>query len=226
VHLFVAMRVWRALHGFQTERSIHGGTASGSHTVSIEYSKKRRLGQYRTTNVPSHTVCKLNKGIVTLLWLQSIHQGSFGSGVVDACDCKVPAVRHWRKSGKELIVSRRVLGTIVCLLTAQLACFSLFFFKAFVRRESGSTAHSLASDMYHRSDVPVHVPQWYTVRSTNGSCSSVLHLHQKHDQCHSRELPWNDEGFVLECGCMELTNFILLLYTYATLIGHAISIPT
>jgi hypothetical protein len=52
----------------------------------------------------------------------------FGSGV-DACDCKVPAVRHWRRSGKELIVFRLVLGTIVCLFTARIDCFSLFFFK-------------------------------------------------------------------------------------------------
>jgi hypothetical protein len=34
-----------------------------------------------------------------------------------------------RRSGKELIVSRRVLGTIVCLFTAHIDCFSLFFFK-------------------------------------------------------------------------------------------------
>jgi hypothetical protein len=30
--------------------------------------------------------------------------------------------------GQELIVSRRILGTIVCLLTARIACFCLFFF--------------------------------------------------------------------------------------------------
>jgi hypothetical protein len=31
-------------------------------------------------------------------------------------------------SGKELIVFRLVLGTIVCLFTARIDCFSLFFF--------------------------------------------------------------------------------------------------
>jgi hypothetical protein len=47
----------------------------------------------------------------------------------------------WRRSGKELIVFHLVLGTIVCLFTARIDCFSLFFFKvgmhAFVTQRQG-----------------------------------------------------------------------------------------
>jgi hypothetical protein len=32
--------------------------------------------------------------------------------VVDACNCKVPAVRHWSCSGQELIVSRHILESV------------------------------------------------------------------------------------------------------------------
>jgi hypothetical protein len=56
----------------------------------------------------------------------------------------VPAVRHWRKStGQELIVSRRILGTIVCLRTARIDCFSLFFFKVIGALSTSPPKHSL-----------------------------------------------------------------------------------
>jgi hypothetical protein len=38
--------------------------------------------------------------------------------------CQTTAVRHWRRSGQEITVFRRLLCMINCLLTACVACFS------------------------------------------------------------------------------------------------------
>jgi hypothetical protein len=86
-----------------------------------------------------------------LTWVMWDHgSGGWRVFLLDTCSlgyvlARVVVTAYRLQNGKEPIVFRLVLGTIVCLFNARIDCFSLFFFKMAPRGAPVNGANPLGS---------------------------------------------------------------------------------